>query len=114
MASLAEKIKEIGNSKGPGLPCGVGKIISELDGEDKSALEMLMSSKPSPNGISNRLIFSLLDQEGYKIAFASVRLHRSKMCRCFIGKNSSFRNTVEKQVINKTSSSNKKRRKKTK
>jgi len=97
--SLAKKISDL-RPVGPGLPCGVGKILADLSGEDKKALEMLMNSKPVPGGVSNRMIFALLDEEGYKIAFASVRLHRSKQCRCFIGKNSPFRKTKIETDIN--------------
>lgn len=93
--SLAQKINDL-QPIGPGLPCGVGKILADLEGEDKTALEMLMDTKPMPNGVSNRMIFNLLDGEGYKIAFASVRLHRAKQCRCFIGKNSPFRKSQQK------------------
>jgi hypothetical protein len=64
--SLAKKISDL-RPVGPGLPCGVGKILADLSGEDKKALEMLMNSKPTPGGVSNRMIFSLLDEEGLSL-----------------------------------------------
>ena len=89
--SLAERINKL-TPTGPGLPCGVGKLVSQLGDVDREALIALFNASPYPNGVSNRLIFRILEEEGYNIAFASIRLHRSKNCRCFIGKNSPHRN----------------------
>ena len=36
--------------------------------------------------MSNIKIHEIIRSEGHEIAFASVRLHRSKTCRCYIGK----------------------------
>ncbi len=88
--SLAEKINLLKPSA-PGLPCGISKILESASKEDREALELVMSTKPEKGSISNRQIHSLLLSEGYDIAFASVRLHRSKHCRCYIGKNGKLR-----------------------
>lgn len=88
--SLAERINKL-TPTGPGLPCGIGKLVSELNDVDREALLALFNATPYPNGVSNRLIFRILEEEGYNIAFASIRLHRAKNCRCFIGKNSPHR-----------------------
>lgn len=88
--SLAERISSL-NQAGPGLPCGIGKLLTQLSDVDKEALIAVFNANPYPNGVSNRLIFKILSEEGYNVAFASVRLHRAKNCRCFIGKNSPHR-----------------------
>lgn len=97
--SLAERINKL-TPTGPGLPCGIGKLVSELNDVDREALVALFNANPYPNGVSNRLIFRILEEEGYNVAFASIRLHRGKNCRCFIGKNSPHRtNPVTVPVV---------------
>jgi hypothetical protein len=81
---LADKLKTTTRSE-PGLPCGVRVILDNLDGEDKEALELVFSSSSRSGAISNPQIHRILISEGYKVAFASVRLHRQQQCRCFIG-----------------------------
>lgn len=88
--SLAQKIDLLKPSV-PGLPCGISKILESASQDDKTALELVMATKAGKGSISNRQIHALLLSEGYDIAFASVRLHRSKHCRCFIGKNGKLR-----------------------
>jgi hypothetical protein len=92
---LAERLDKLEPSA-PGLPCGISKILSGLNEKDKTALDVIMSTPSKPSGISNRAIHEILLTEGYDIAFASVRLHRSKQCRCFIGKNSEIRKAIQK------------------
>jgi hypothetical protein len=105
--SLAERINKL-TPTGPGLPCGIGKLMSQLGDVDKEALVALFASNPYPNGVSNRLIFRILEEEGYNIAFASIRLHRAKMCRCFVGKNSPYRTSpVTMPKISETTSTSK-------
>ena len=88
--SLAEKLKSATRSE-PGLPCGVGRLLHELTGEDKEALEIIFSSRSRSGTISNRQIHEILLSEGHDIAFASVRVHRLQQCRCYVGKNSARR-----------------------
>lgn len=80
--SLAEKLKGATRSQ-PGLPCGVGKLLSELQGEDKEALEIIFSTRSVSGTVSNRQVHKILLEEGYEIAFASITLHRRKQCRCY-------------------------------
>lgn len=84
--SLAEKLKEAKRSE-PGLPCGVAKVLNELRGEDREALELVFSTRSKSGTISNRQVHEILLSEGYDIAFASISLHRRQQCRCFTGKN---------------------------
>ncbi len=112
--SLAERINKL-TPTGPGLPCGIGKLLSQLGDVDKEALVALFESNPYPNGVSNRVIFRILEDEGYNIAFASIRLHRAKICRCFIGKNSPHRSSpVQYPKVSVASTSSTKKTVKTK
>jgi hypothetical protein len=87
---LADKLKEATRSE-PGLPCGVGKLLDELQGDDKEALQIVFSTRSKSGTISNRQIHEILLGEGFDIAFASINLHRRQQCRCFVGKNSKIR-----------------------
>ena len=97
---LAERLDKLEPSA-PGLPCGISKILNGLNEKDKTALDVIMSTPSKPSGISNRAIHEILLTEGYDIEFASVRLHRSKQCRCFIGKNSEIRKAIQKTKTGK-------------
>lgn len=96
--SLAEKLKEAKRSE-PGLPCGVGKLLGELSGEDKEALELIFSSRSRSGTISNRQVHDILISEGHDIAFASISLHRRQQCRCFTGKNSQIRKSLASEAV---------------
>lgn len=88
--SLADKLKSAQRSE-PGLPCGVGRLLGELTGEDKEALELIFSSRSRSGTISNKQVHDILISEGHDVAFASVRVHRLQQCRCYVGKNSPAR-----------------------
>jgi hypothetical protein len=88
--SLADKLKTATRSE-PGLPCGVGKLLQKLEGEDKEALEIIFSSRSRSGTISNRQVHDILISEGHEVAFASIRLHRLQQCRCYTGINSPLR-----------------------
>jgi len=83
--SLSDKLKKA-NKAERGLPCGVGKLLSIVSDEDKEALELIFSTKAGNGAVSNIKIHEIIRSEGHDIAFASIRLHRSKTCRCYIGK----------------------------
>ena len=83
--SLAEKLKKA-NKPEPGLPCGVAKLLTIVSDEDKEALELIFSTKAGNGAVSNIKIHEIIRSEGHDIAFASIRLHRSKTCRCYIGR----------------------------
>jgi hypothetical protein len=95
---LADKLNQI-NPTFPGLPCGIARVLETLTNEeDKNALENIMNMRSYPIGISNRQIHEILMSEGYDVAFASVRLHRSKQCRCYVGKDSVKRRQVREMI----------------
>jgi hypothetical protein len=88
--SLAEKLNSATRTQ-PGLPCGVGKLLTELKGEDKEALEIIFSTRSLPGTVSNRQVHKILLEEGYEIAFASITLHRRKQCRCFTSRDQAYK-----------------------
>lgn len=90
---LADKLKTVKRSE-TGLPCGVAKLLSELQGEDKEALELVFATRSKSGTISNRQLHEILLSEGHDIAFASINLHRRQQCRCFVGKNSKIRQDI--------------------
>lgn len=61
-----------------------------------------MDMRSYPIGVSNRQIHEILIDEGHDIAFASIRLHRSKQCRCYIGKDSERRRQIRSTAINES------------
>ncbi len=91
--SLLEKLEEalhVG-SRGPGLPCGVTVLLEKLEGEEKKALELVFSAPAGKDTIANTKLHKILLSEGHNIAFASIRHHRAKECRCFTGENGLLR-----------------------
>jgi hypothetical protein len=94
--SLSEKLKTATKSE-PGLPCGIARLLSTVSDEDREALEVIFSTKAGNGSISNLKIHEIITSEGHNIAFASVRLHRARVCRCYIGKT----NQLKKHLNNK-------------
>jgi hypothetical protein len=84
-SSLVEKLN---NSKRthPGLPCGIKLILDKLEGDEKKALELVFDTKPEVGNISNIQLHDILVSEGHNVAYASVRMHRRKRCRCYVSK----------------------------
>lgn len=93
--TLAEKLNQM-VPRTTGLPCGMSLVLDNLSGEDKKALEIVMSSPSVSGSISNRQIHQLLLSEGCKIAFSSIRLHRSQQCRCYTGKQTTSPSKITK------------------
>lgn len=85
--SLLEKLEEATRtgSVGPGLPCGVTVLLEKLEGEEKKALELILSTPAGKDTVPNTKLHKILISEGHNIAFASIRHHRAKECRCFTG-----------------------------
>ena len=96
--SLAKKLSELAPTS-PGLPCGVARILEKLTGDDKVALETIASTHYQTGGVSNRQLHEALLSEGFDIAFSSIRLHRTKVCRCYVGKNSEKRMGAKQKAI---------------
>ena len=94
--SLSEKLKTATKSE-TGLPCGIARLLSTVSNEDREALEIIFSTKAGNGSVSNLKIHEIISSEGHNIAFASVRLHRSRSCRCYIGKT----NQLKRHLNNK-------------
>ena len=60
-------------------------IEFKLEGEEKKALELIFSKPAGKDTIHNTKLHKILISEGHNIAFASIRHHRAKACRCFTG-----------------------------
>jgi hypothetical protein len=87
MGKLAQKVSEL-NAPQFGLPCGVSKVMSIMDEDDKNTLELILFPQSDKvKRFSNRQIQELLLSEKYDIAQSSIALHRRKQCRCFTGIN---------------------------
>jgi hypothetical protein len=98
MASLADKLLREKRPPGPGLPCGIYKIMEEVSEDDRKALEIVFSSSSSSGGITNVQIHRILMDEGFKVAFASIRMHRAKRCRCYVGKAALYQKELSQNV----------------
>lgn len=79
-----KKLETLGSYE-PGLPCGLGALLRTLEGDDREALEIVLKARALPRKISNKQVHEFLVSEGFDVAFASVRNHRTEQCRCFIG-----------------------------
>lgn len=80
--SLLEKLKDV-VPLDSGLPCGMVAVLDSLNPKDKEDLLSVMSVPARNSSMSNQGLHRFLISEGHKIAYSSVRLHRSKKCRCF-------------------------------
>lgn len=81
--SLVERLTNA-KPKESGLPCGVSKVLEEMNEEEQNALVDVMFAQP--RRISNAQLQEILLDEGYDVSNASIKLHRRKQCRCFVGK----------------------------
>lgn len=81
--SLVERLANA-KPKESGLPCGISRIISGMDETDRTALEEVLFAQP--RRISNAQLQEILLDEGYDISSTSIKLHRRKQCRCFVGR----------------------------
>lgn len=96
MSNLADRLLNEKRPQGPGLPCGVKKIMESVSDDDRKALEFVFESPSSAGGITNVQIHKILMEEGHVIAFASIRMHRAKRCRCYVGKKVAFDKAKDK------------------
>jgi hypothetical protein len=81
--SLAERLSQA-KPKKSGLPCGVTRIMSEMQSDDQLALEEILYQEPRI--VSNVQLQQILVDEGYDISYSSIAQHRRKQCRCFTGR----------------------------
>lgn len=81
--SLSDRLESM-QPKETGLPCGVGRVLKDMDDKSKQTLEVFMFAEPRT--LSNTQLQQALIEEGYDVSYSSISLHRRKHCRCFIGR----------------------------
>ena len=80
--TLAERLAST-QRRGPGLPCSVAIVLETLDDEDAQALrDALAVPKGDPNRLSAQQLSEILREEGHKVPYKSLELHRKGACRC--------------------------------
>ena len=75
MGELAERLKKVGTK--PITPCPVGKLLSTLDQETRTAFESAMESRATTRAIHRELVTA-----GIQIGRDTVAIHRDGLCRC--------------------------------
>jgi hypothetical protein len=84
--SLAERLAST-QRRGPGLPCSVAIVLAALPDKDAQALrDALAVPKGDPNRLSAQQLSEILREEGHKVPYKSLELHRKGACRCEPGK----------------------------
>ena len=80
--TLAERLAST-QRRGPGLPCSVAIVLETLDDKDAQALrDALAVPKGDPNRLSAQQLSEILREEGHKVPYKSLDLHRKGACRC--------------------------------
>ena len=80
--TLAERLAST-QRRGPGLPCSVAIVLETLDDKDAQALrDALAVPKGDPNRLSAQQLSQILREEGHKVPYKSLELHRKGACRC--------------------------------
>lgn len=82
--SLTKRLAEA-KPKDGGLPCGITRVMSQMEQKDKNALEEVLHQEPRI--VSNVQLQQILLDEGFDVSYASIGQHRRKQCRCFTGRN---------------------------
>ena len=81
--SLAKRLSEA-KPKDFGLPCGITRVMSQMEQKDKLALEEVLYQEPRV--VSNIQLQQILLDEGFDVSYSSIGQHRRKQCRCFTGR----------------------------
>lgn len=80
--ALAQRIKDQQHpSKMSGLPCSIGVLLAQLEGDERAAL-LEMLGTPERRGWSQHQIYDALTAEGYTVGRQSINRHRAGHCRC--------------------------------
>lgn len=64
-----------------GLPCSIGTLAGQLDGEELAALNTMLGT-PEKRGWSAAAIYDALTAEGYTVGRQSINRHRGGSCGC--------------------------------
>lgn len=79
MGELADKLRSVGGFATT--PCPVGKLLSEMDEDTRTAMESALQSRAATRAIHNELISS-----GIRIGRDTLSAHRNGWCRCAVVK----------------------------
>ena len=77
--ALTDKIKSGPNAPVHGLPCSIGSLIDQLDGDELAALNAMLYDL----GWNAGQVYDALRDEGYTVGRQSINRHRGRKCRCF-------------------------------
>lgn len=78
--ALSDKLNAPTPPSPHGLPCSIGALLDQLEGDEKAALEHMLATPAVWN--ATRLYDAVRD-EGYTIGRQSVNRHRRRACRCY-------------------------------
>lgn len=67
-----------GQSKRPGMVCGVSRLLDKLPEDDRAVLETVMADED----IAHATISRVLRDEGYDISGLTIGRHRNRTCHC--------------------------------
>lgn len=81
--SLAERLSQA-KPKKSGLPCGITRVVSQMEETDRLALDEVLYQEPRI--VSNVQLQQILLDEGFDVSYSSIAQHRRKQCRCFTGR----------------------------
>ena len=79
--ALSDRINEKRPAPIHGYPCSVGKLLAELDGDEREALLHMLGTNERP-GWSAADIFAALTSEGHTVGYQTINRHRGGKCRC--------------------------------
>lgn len=86
IAERAERIREGSTSpfRGPGQPCPIALIMSQMTEEDIETLERELWRPHTDRGrLTAPELTQILEEEGYTLSKIAVERHRRQECRCF-------------------------------
>lgn len=76
--ALADRVSQDKPKRMNGIPCSVGKLLTDLPPEESAALQKMLDS-----GWSQSLIVDALYEEGHSVGNQTPNRHRARACRCF-------------------------------
>ncbi len=86
IAERVERIREGSQSqfRGPGLPCPIALIMSQMTEENVEVLEReLWRPHTDRARLTAPEITQILEEEGFTLSKIAVERHRRQECRCF-------------------------------
>jgi hypothetical protein len=79
--ALSERVKEPVERRPRGTPCSVGKLLTDLQGDELDAFRTMLGT-PDERGWSAADIYDAVTAEGYTVAYQTINRHRGGHCSC--------------------------------